>query len=464
MKKILSLVNIFIATILLISCSAEQPVDDVDERQGAKGLMEIMVVTDGALEDDYIHTARFITFDNASVFPSVDMNELKEFDGDEQKARVFSALLKVSCNTDKLLVVILNEPTAITGFLRSVSAPADLEDITYLMADAFNNNHTAAVAKGIPMTGIVRKLSVAKENDSEENAVTVELSVKRAVARVELWLRTEQGIPAEVNTSTTVTLSKSHDGGYLMAPEPAEDFGHMPTVASPDKEVTWRYTDSNPLKLADTLQLVCAFYTPERTCSASGDADKLVLDIRKIRAAGEDRDAVTVLSDFSNEGSPSRIITEINRNNVYKIAAYVKRKMVEFDQKVAPWTDVGQSIIIDPQYFLTVSRDDLYLPEDGDNTTIKAETNYDRVDDDRGFPKGICLGLTRYYDSSGQPVEDTGSYLYGWLLSATMGEEGDLLQEILFYVSGVDSFDYKGCYATVEVKAGNLIKLIKVRR
>nr|WP_129733400.1 hypothetical protein [Parabacteroides goldsteinii] len=464
MKKILSLVNTFIATILLLSCSAEQPADDVGERQETKGLMEIKVVTDGALEDDYIHTARFITFDNASVFPSVDMNELKEFDEDEQKARVFSALLKVSCNTDKLLVVILNEPTAITGFLRSVSALADLEDITYLMADAFNNNHTAAIAKGIPMTGIARKLSVAKENDSEENAVTVELSVKRAVARVELWLRTEQGIASEVNTSTTVTLSKSHDGGYLMAPEPAEDFGYMPTVASPDKEVTWRYTGSDPLKLADTLQLVCAFYTPERTCSAGGDADKLVLDIRKISVAGEDRDAMTVLSDFSNEGSPSRVITEINRNNVYKIAAYVKRKMVEFEQKVVPWKEVGQSIIIDPQYFLTVSRDDLYLPEDGDNTTIKAETNYDRVDDDRGFQKGICLGLTRYYDRSGQLVENTGSNLYGWLVTIANGAEGELMQNLFFYISDVQYVDYKGCYATVEVKAGNLIKLIKVRR
>lgn len=464
MKKILSLVNTFIATILLLSCSAEQPADDVGERQETKGLMEIKVVTDGALEDDYIHTARFITFDNASVFPSVDMNELKEFDGDEQKAQVFSALLKVSCNTDKLLVVILNEPTAITGFLRSVSALADLEDITYLMADAFNNNHTAAIAKGIPMTGIARKLSVAKENDSEENAVTVELSVKRAVARVELWLRTEQGIASEVNTSTTVTLSKSHDGGYLMAPEPAEDFGYMPTVASPDKEVTWRYTGSDPLKLADTLQLVCAFYTPERTCSAGGDADKLVLDIRKISVAGEDRDAMTVLSDFSNEGSPSRVITEINRNNVYKIAAYVKRKMVEFEQKVVPWREVGQSIIIDPQYFLTVSRDDLYLPEDGDNTTIKVETNYARVDDDRGFPKGICLGLTRYYDRSGQLVENTGSNLYGWLVTIANGAEGELMQNLFFYISDVQYVDYKGCYATVEVKAGNLIKLIKVRR
>lgn len=464
MKKRLSLINIFIATILLNSCSVEHSVDNIDVPQGVKGLIEIKVVTDGAIEDDHIHTARFITFDNASVFSSVDINELKEFDEGEQKAKVFSALLKVSCNSDKLLVVILNEPDVLSGFLGNVSVPADLEDLTYLMADAFNENHTAAISKGIPMTGVVRNISVTSENESESNAKEVELNVKRAVARVELWLRAEPEILSEINIATTVTLSKSHDEGYLMDPDRTNDFGRMQTIDFPAKEVIWQYSDPDPLKLTDTPELICAFYTPERTCSANGNADKLVLNIQKIETSDGNRNAVTVLSEFSNEGNPSQHITEIRRNNVYKIAGYVKRKMVEFDQKVTPWTEVGQSIIIDPQYFLTVSRDDLYLPDHADNTFIKAETNYDRVDDDRGFPKGICLGVIRFYDSLGNPVNDTGSNLYGWLVTVLGGLEGDLIQDIRFYVSGVQSVDYKGCYATVEVKAGNLIKLIKVRR
>lgn len=464
MKKIVSLINIFIAAFFLLSCSSEQAIDPVGETEGMKGLMEIKVLTDGALKDDHIHTARFITFDNASVFPTIDINERKEFDEDDQDAQEFSAMLKVSCNADKLLVVILNEPDAVTGFLNNLYLPADLEDITYRMANVFNSSHTATVTKGIPMTGMAGSISVTEENSSESTAESVELSVKRAIARVELWLRTEAEITSEINTSTMVTLSKSHDTGYLMAPDLANDFGHLPTVDDPSKQVLWQHTSPDPLVLTDTPEFICAFYTPERTCSASDDADKLVLNIQKIKTSDGNRDAAITLSDFSNESGPSQNITEIRRNNVYKIAAYVKSNLVEFEQKVTQWTEVGQSIIIDPQYFLKVNRDDLYLPDDdGNSAFVRAETNYDRIDDDRGFPKGICLGATRYYDSTGQLLDDN-SNLYGWLVAVLNEPEGELIQEILFYISGVEFVDYKGCYATVEVKAGNLIKLIKVRR
>ena len=463
MKKIVSLINIFIAALLLHSCSSEQAIDPVIGAGGTKGLMEIKILTDGALKDDHVHTARFITFDNASVFPTVDINERKEFDEEERDAKVFSAMLKVSCNADKLLVVILNEPDAISGVLNTLFLPSDLEEITYQMADIFNSNHTATVTKGIPMTGMVRSVSVTEENNSESTAEPVELSVKRAIARVELWLRTESEITSEINTLTTVTLSRSHSTGYLMDPDVASDFGHLPTVDDPSKEVTWQYASADPLELTDTPELICAFYTPERTCSVADDADKLVLDIKKIKTSGGDRHATITLSDFSNESGSVQNITEIRRNNVYKVAGYVKSNLVEFGQKVTPWTEVGQSIIIDPQYFLTVDRDDLYLPADGDETSIIAETNYDRIDDDRGFPKGICLGTTRYYDSTGQLLDD-GSNLSGWLVTLLNKPEGELVQEILFHISGVEHVDYNGCYATVEVKAGNLIKLIKVRR
>lgn len=143
MKKIVSLINIFIAALLLHSCSSEQAIDPVTGAGGTKGLMEIKILTDGALKDDHVHTARFITFDNASVFPTVDINERKEFDEEERDAKVFSAMLKVSCNADKLLVVILNEPDAISGVLNTLFLPSDLEEITYQMADIFNSNHTA---------------------------------------------------------------------------------------------------------------------------------------------------------------------------------------------------------------------------------------------------------------------------------------------------------------------------------
>ncbi|RHR38248.1 hypothetical protein DWX23_15030 [Parabacteroides sp. AF18-52] len=461
MKKILNLISISMAAIFLNACSVEQSVDGGD---GLRGLMAVEVLTDGALADDHIHTARFIVFDDASVFPSVDINKMMTLENDDRDAKEFRTTLKVHCNPDKMLVVILNEPATLTGFLETVTAPGDLETVTYLMAEIFNENHTATLTKGIPMTAASYNISVTEENDTESKAARVEMEVKRAVARVELWLRTELPFQSEVGRSTAVTLLKSHDEGCLMAPDATRNFGYMQTVDAPDKEVSWSYTDTDPLKLADTLQFVCAFYTPERTCSAPGDADKLILDIRGIGTSDGTRNAVSTLSSFSTGGGPSQYITEIRRNNVYRISGVVRKQMVEFEQKVVPWTEVGQGVIIDPQYFLTVTRDNLYLPDDGNKTSITATTNYDRIDDDRGFPSGICLGETKYYDKTGQPEEDTQSSLYGWLSVTLGGVAGELVQEIEFSVSGTLNENEKGCYATAEVKAGNLIKLIKVKR
>lgn len=353
-----NILHIVFTLVFLVSCISERSEKDEDMAGGTRGMMSIEVLVDGADEHDYVHTARFITFDDASVFPVIDINEVVAF--------------------------------------------------------------------------------------------------------------------ARLTNSFRVLLENTYTGGYLVAGTEADgtrfqtgadvenNFGRMLIPVSDYEYVGWIYKGSDSLELDDTKQLICAFYTPERTCSAPGDVDKLVLDIIGLSTPDGLRDTRTILSEFSPEGGGNvQALTEIRRNSVYRIVGVVKEKTVQFEHTVIPWSDAGQGIIIDPQYFLRVSRDNLYISNDGKSVIITTETNYDRTD--RGFPKGIQLGMVSYYDKNGDLLAPS-HVQSDWLQVAMSEVAGSLLQKLTFTVSGNLSSVDIGCYAVVEIKAGNLTKEVRVTR
>ena len=463
-----NVLHIIFGFIFLVSCVAERSGDDTRMSSGARSLMAIEVLADGADEHDYIHTARVIVFDNASVAPAIDINEVVTFSAGEQDAKKFGTTLEVSSNSDKMLVVVVNEPAAMTGVLDAVISRAELEDMIFRMDEVFNPNHSSPSSSGIPMTGVKRNIVVAEGLTTRE-----EINIERGVARVELWLKKEDAVSfARVTSSTQVTLENSYAEGYLVVGteidktrfqtgEDADDnFGRMLIPDNNYAFVDWSYGGTVPLELDDTYQLIAAFYTPERTCSSSNDADKLILHIEGVSSPDGLRDGQAVLSSFSPEGGgASRVLTEIRRNHIYRIMAVVKEKTVEFEHRVVPWKDAGQGIIIDPQYYLRVSHDKRYINNNALFATIKAETNYDRSD--RGFPKGIQLGRIDYYDKDGMAVSGEES---DWLGVSMSGADGDLSRDVVFAASKSLTGIPVGAYALVEVKAGNLIKKIKIIR
>ena len=169
--------------------------------------------------------------------------------------------------------------------------------------------------------------------------------------------------------NSRVFLENTYGRGYLVTGTEADrtrfqtgldienNFGYMQTPSSGFEHVVWNYRGVNVLELSDSPQLICVFYTPERTYEVSDDRNKL------------------------------------------------KEKTVQFEQAVLPWTEAGQGTIIDPQYYLRVSRDVLHVGLAGDAVTISVETNYNRGD--RGFPKGVWLGEISYYDKDNHPLEAT---------------------------------------------------------
>ena len=142
------------------------------------------------------------------------------------------------------------------------------------------------------MSGVKRKIVVEK-NVSANEVITIE----RVVARVELWLKkADEIIFARLSTSmnSRVFLENTYGRGYLVTGTEADrtrfqtgldienNFGYMQTPSSGFEHVVWNYRGVNVLELSDSPQLICVFYTPERTYEVSDDRNKLFLDIRGI--------------------------------------------------------------------------------------------------------------------------------------------------------------------------------------
>ena len=444
MKKRFGILLLLAAATLPGGCTS----GGVGPDTAARARMQVEVIAGEAGAHDLVHTVRFLVFDDASARPALDVNELVTLTPQEQEATAFRVVLEVNCNRDKLVAVVVNEPAALTP------------ELEFRMADVFNDGHSEPLAEGLPMTGVKRGFAVTDENASQTDAARVKVRVLRAVARVELWLAVDAESTAALNASTGVSLLRSHGAGLLFGPDADNGFGRLATVAAPSLTVGWQYAATDPLPLTETPQLVCAFYTPERSCSAPGDADKLVLRIRGVDSPGGARNAEAVLSEFAPEGGSPQPLEAVLRNRVYRITGRVGSG--QFEHTVVPWSDAGQGIVIDPQYFLRVDRDRLHLPGSGDEEYVLARTDYDRGD--RGFPRGIRIGRIRYYDNSGAPVAGDDDGPFGWLAVTPGSPEGVLEQRIRFAAGAAPEAAEQGCYATVEIRAGNLARLIRITR
>lgn len=471
MKKLLNILSLVLAATCLSSCGGE---DKTEPFPFTRALMEVELETGGAEDHDLVHTVRYLVFDNASSYPTLDFNERIVVDQDARESTRFKTLFEVGCNPDKMVVVVVNEPGSLRAALDRVTSPDGLEDITFLMADMFNNNHSAPKSSGIAMTGVMRGISVS-ENNTLNRPAQVQINLERAVARIELWLKKDDSVDtAWEDTDTEVSIMKSHGEGYLAAGTKADktryqadatkNFGHFLTVNTPSvNSITYKATAKTAIN--NNERLVCAFYTPERVLGNENARMRLV--IKNIHTTYEVKNYDGVLKEFVSDDLTKLDIDTIKRNNVYKIVGKLKSTSLSLESTVLPWTNVGQSVIIDPQYFLKVTQDKLYLPTSGGayTSSIVVETNYGKYGEDRGFPKGIIVDSIEYYDQAGYQLNSAYGDKYGWLnVGSNQTEYADYYQAVIGCVALSVSDNNKGCYAIVNVKAGNLTKKIKIIR
>ena len=461
MRKIGKLIIITAGVLFFNSCAVDHPVDEPTFRT-TRGEISIEVLDPANATEDHIYKARFIVFDNASSFPKLDINKVKTLDTEDQDAKKIKATLTVNCNPDKAVFVVLNEPDAISAELNAVTSFPELENIIFRMADAFTTNDTSPAVTGIPMTGTARKIAV-DTNNTTENPAKATIEIQRSVARVEIYMMTDGISSGWIDNNTTITLSNSYDKGYLMSFDPANNFGKMTANITPNRTAVYAYTNTVQKDLAVNRQLICTFYTPERTCTK--DNDKLILKIEGVNSTDGMREGEITLSELIPQGSaiPQPVDT-VKRNNAYRITAIVKEKAIKFENTIAGWEDVGVGVIIDPQYYLHLSRDRINLFGDEGENTITAKTNYNLDTNERGYPKGIVLGEKRYFDTKGNEVTGSGGSNDNWLDVNLTGNADDPTRAIELSATLPLIETDEGCYAEVEIKAGNIIKTVQVIR
>lgn len=479
MKK-LAYILCIVLTGVLSACQSHDEDDGggTQNPTGSKGLMTIEVVgrNADATAEDYLHTARFIVFDNASTTrPSLDLNERIPVKESDKNANKFSITLETSKNADKMIVLILNEPEGLSGTLAGINRPDALEELHFEFAQILNNDHATLLETGMPMSGVIWAGSShgrpVYETQAEAEQNRFEMEVERAVARVDFWLEAveEGAVTGYTSGLTRVTLANTYTTSYLAMGNtkngtrnntvtPARNYGFMQTVdpavfvepGNPKK--TWTAGSTKTVTYssapnAENKVLACSFYTAERTCSAPGDADKLKLELENvIKGVGGTADGTFTIATMTPQGGGTPLpFTQILRNNVYEITASVSKKGIEIGGQVLDWNDAPINTGLGKSDYLTVSDHDLTVR----NITGKNQTGFILRTDESSWS-------ARLYDNAACTVPMTD----GWLtLNQTSGGTTTAGTEVIATLK-----DRTTRTGYVKVTAGRMSLVVKISR
>lgn len=314
-----------------------------------RGVMRIEIIEQGEVApEDQMNTVRLLIFDETSGWPELELNKFfnvaDSFAVEVEDASKLGVILDVSKRVGKpnkkRVVAIVNEPQQMKAGLEAVGNYDDLEAMELDFAHFLNNDHTTLQSgKGLPMTGMVETQKVYA-TVAEDEADGAEIVLERAVARVQLYIRKDSGLTVPLSTQTTITLKNSYDRESFIRHEDPP-FGQIQTVpASQLLSKTWNPAAPIPdSAIPDSGEglLLCSFYTPERTCTASGDADKLGINIKLVLADGSEREAAVIIDKARRENGTKQNIEAIRRNNSYTIIANVEAREITLTLVLLPW-------------------------------------------------------------------------------------------------------------------------------
>lgn len=205
--KFQKIIYLFLFVAGLVSCMK----DSCPLAEGpGRSVMSVTIEDEDGKSDSYrevINTVRVIVFDNASTVPRLDVNRVFRMPGGETGTK-FTVKTETSRNNDKLVMAIVNEPAGASQALAGMSHPDGVEDLMFVFADIMNANHTAVKTSGMPMTGVVRGVSVGPAH-TESDPKRVDMTIERAVARVDIYLQKDESIAPRVASSHRLRSSHS---------------------------------------------------------------------------------------------------------------------------------------------------------------------------------------------------------------------------------------------------------------
>ena len=200
---------------LLFSCSREADVAYELPAHTTRAQLSIGLVNNGDVEQqEKINSMRFIVFGSTPSGVRMDVNEHILLSTPETATDIDAQLLEVTSSNDILVVVIANEPQSLTSKLDGISNLLTLQEMIYDISDILNSDGQIISTTGMPMTGVIRDISIAPDETK-----TVQMVIERAVARVDVFIEAIDGgaVTGYTAGSTSVTLHNfSHDSYFVM--------------------------------------------------------------------------------------------------------------------------------------------------------------------------------------------------------------------------------------------------------
>lgn len=343
-KKLLHIICLA-STILLFSCSREADVAYELPAHTTRAQLSIDLVNNGDVEQqEKINSMRFIVFGSTPGGVRLDVNEHILLSTPETATDIDAQLLEVTSSNDILVVVIANEPQSLTSKLDGIANLLTLQEMIYDISSILNSDGQIISATGMPMTGVIRDISIAPDETK-----TVQMVIERAVARVDVFIEAIDGgaVTGYTAGSTSVTLHNfSHDSYFVMGnvdngtrdnADSSKNYGKVKEDVSESNLLThswtaatteiWAYSSAPG---AENRKLLCSFYTAERIFK-SDYSDRLSISMANVPKGPSDVTGITgkvieSVTKVDGTGSPTaQPFTEIRRNNVYQVTARVEK-------------------------------------------------------------------------------------------------------------------------------------------
>lgn len=255
------------------------------------------------------------------IFDGTSLDKMYYWTLTETSGFYATPVFTVKAATGKSLYAIVNEPTDMNtrAILESVDHPNDLIDVQYQIADYLTTQANVPEYMTdycLPMYGEVKGIDVSKGMTQTRN-----MTVDRAVARVDVYMRKEAGNKEEVLIPNGLMVTGGAETGYV---SPAKVGNYASSTIDIIREAVKSIPEETSTK--DKGILAYSFYLPEMECKD-----------RKLNLKLDGYDSIDLGGDSDNSGGA--VLEKLERNHVYQLLCRFKTKMstLDINLTVCPW-------------------------------------------------------------------------------------------------------------------------------
>lgn len=188
--------------------------------------------------------------------------------------------MRAKVKSSKLFCAVVNEPTTLSEALDRVATPTELNALMFSLADYMNLNRSVSETDA-PQTEAAYYLPFYGQNNNvtvtEDGPNVVQLDIYRAVARVDVYLRTiaSSYVNCDVIPTTTLTVEHGAEKGYFTPATPNTVLGPKRTLSRPE---TIRLSPATDAADKSDYQRIYSYYLPAQQFTQDTDRIQMTFD------------------------------------------------------------------------------------------------------------------------------------------------------------------------------------------